>query len=124
MRNPFRKKGWSPGDLAIIGPYADRDPRLPARFKQIPIGALVQLIKYIGKTRHSVATDIDVLFTAAWEVDFEAGDKWLAEEYILQPVPPSEETTSWEECEFQPKELVVVEAPRVDIDIEVKCYES
>ena len=90
---------WKAGDVAIIAPHGDG--RLPA-------GSEVLLVKYVGNTWGTTASGDRVLARNAWSIEQDCcPEKVVCSEALFRPLPPPDEVTSWEDCVFQPKVLVL-----------------
>ena len=79
---------WKPGDMAIVLPNEG----------ELSGGQVVKLVRFLGDWvgRNKVLN--------AWEVDYNY-EPFAANECYLQPLPPQEKG-SWDDCVWQPKELV------------------
>lgn len=89
---------WQIGDRAI---FVGSGPGDEANLS----GKIVELLEH-----HPCASfEGGVHIINAWRIDNQFPPAWVAERF-LRPIPDndSKQVTTWDKCEFQPKELVTV----------------
>ncbi len=87
---------WKAGDKALVdAPSALTDGGCIN-------GQLVRLLRFEGRIEDGRSDQIDW-----WQVRADDSEKW-AREVVLRKPYDGNEKTSWKNCVFQPKELVVV----------------
>ena len=86
---------WKVGDLAIV-----ISSRIAAA-----TGAVCEVVEITpGNPNGDCHVNVPGIYHSPGD------DEWSAYFTNLKPIPPANETTTWSECVWQPKELVMVES--------------
>lgn len=83
---------FKPGDLAEVLPHDGN----------IPGGEIVTIISYEGVYDNGLKRCEN-----CWNVNWNGDKEWVVNDRVLKPLYDGNEKTSWEDCVWQPKELVV-----------------
>ena len=83
---------WKPGDIAVV---------ISAIYYPQFIGSECEVTAVIGADRYEVFI--------AGHPSYHPSKEWSCWGYQISKLPPPNEKTSWEDCVWQPSELVTVD---------------